>query len=198
MRNDGDADLLQGTEEYYDAYDKVKEESLLKRLRQINPSALASVASGLRNSIPSTIPLLEPRIDLGAVWTQRDGQNCNLDVQFEDGVTWIARVRLIDASLPPTSTQTYIAKSELATLQFLHHVPIPTPRAYYAALDDNPVRAPYILMEKLPGKPLVWEGTSAMKRTRIMEQLADIFLTLEKYPFSANRIALLSKKQKCH
>ena len=42
-----------------------------------------------------------------------------------------------------------------------------------------------MLMEKLRGAPLAWDETTSVQKTKILEQLADIFLTLEKHPFNS-------------
>lgn len=86
------------------------------------------------------------------------GMNYHIPVHFEDGVTWIARVRRFNATSPPANVRDYIVRSEVATLKFLEAPDIPTPRVYDFALDDymNPVGVGYILMEKLPGKSLRW------------------------------------------
>lgn len=74
--------------------------------------------------------------------------------------------------------------SEIATLQFLAETKVPVPRVYAYELSspDNAVGVSYILMEKLPGKPLDWDDATEQQRTRVMEQLADLYLELEKHP----------------
>lgn len=39
-----------------------------------------------------------------------------------------------------------------------------------------------MLMEKLPGTPLNWQDANLQQRNRVMEQLADVYLELEKHP----------------
>ncbi|KAI1648652.1 uncharacterized protein F4817DRAFT_333615 [Daldinia loculata] len=38
-------------------------------------------------------------------------------------------------------------------------------------------------MEKMEGKPLDWQGASPSQRKKVMQQLVDIFLEIEKHPF---------------
>lgn len=38
-------------------------------------------------------------------------------------------------------------------------------------------------MEKLRGSPLDWNRASKDQKTKVMEQLVDVFLELEKHPF---------------
>lgn len=115
------------------------------------------------------------------------GQNCHLDVRFEDGVVWLARIRLGDPTLPPKPVQDYLLTSEVATLKFLEGLNIPTPKVFHHAIESpsNPVGVAIILMEKLKGSVLDWNRASKDQRTKVMEQLADIFLELDKYPFPA-------------
>jgi len=44
--------------------------------------------------------------------------------------------------------------SEVATMDFVRAHGIPTPRILGYAIDENPVGSEYILMEKLPGRPI--------------------------------------------
>lgn len=124
-------------------------------------------------------------LNVEAVSSQTGGQNCNLDVRFEDGITWLARIRLDDPLLPPKPTQEYIILSEVYTLKYLESTGIPAPRVFHFATEsnENPVGVPFLLMEKIEGVPLMWETTIPAERTKVLEQLGDIFLALEKHPF---------------
>ena len=42
---------------------------------------------------------------------------------------------------------------------------------------------PFLLMEKLKGAALDWNSTTSAQKTKVLEQLADVFLALEKHPF---------------
>ena len=113
---------------------------------------------------------------------QCGGQNCHLDVEFVDGVTWLARIRLDDPLLPPPAVQARIFLSEVGTLQFLANTAVPAPQVYAYELESPAVGTSYVLMEKLPGKPLDWDGANAEGRARVLDQLADLYLELEKHP----------------
>lgn len=84
------------------------------------------------------------------------GQNCHVDIEFEDGIVWLARIRLDDPLLPPKPTRTYVFTSEVATLRLLETTAVPAPKVYaYAAESSvNTVGVSYMLMEKFPGTPL--------------------------------------------
>ncbi|KAI1453625.1 hypothetical protein F4805DRAFT_442879 [Annulohypoxylon moriforme] len=158
-------------------------------LGKINVAALKSLASAARQGIPCRVPVFDENTDqasrIDIVSGQCGGQNCHLDINFDDGVTWIARIRLQDPLLPPADIQNYIFLSEVATLQFLAQTDVPAPRVHYHQPEDpsNPVGTSYILMDKISGEPLDWNSANGEQRTKVMEQLADIFLELEKHPF---------------
>lgn len=175
----------QDPDAYYDAYDAAKKVHLDALLAEINFDALTSVASKVRKGIPCRLPALDS--DLGqAVSSQTGGQNCHLDVVFNDGVTWIARIRLRDPTLPPQPVQDYIFLSEVATLEFLAETAVPSPHVYHYQLESSPenlVGPSFVLMEKMAGTPLDWNEANPEQRTKVMQQLVDVFLELEKHPF---------------
>ncbi len=82
------------------------------------------------------------------------------------------------------SVQAQIFLSEVGTLQFLANTAVPASRVYAYELESpkNDVGTSYVLMEKLPGKPLDWGSATAEGRVRVLEQLADMYLELEKHP----------------
>lgn len=114
------------------------------------------------------------------------GMNYHIEVRFEDGVVWIARIRRFNASSPPAALRDYIIQSEVATLMFLKHTNVPAPEVYDYALEGAPgntVGVGYILMQKLPGKSLRWSIATPEQRNNVMSQMADIFIELHKHPF---------------
>lgn len=56
---------------------------------------------------------------------------------------------------------------------------------HYPREDDkeNEVGATFISMERLPGEALDWNSASSVEKTKIMEQLADVFLEVERHPY---------------
>lgn len=152
-------------------------------MAKINFDALKAIASKTRGGIHCRIPALD--LDLKqAVMSQIGGQNCHLDLKFDDGITWIVRLRLCDPWLPPQPVQDYVFLSEVATLEFLTETAVPSPKVYFYQLEspENPVGSSFILMEKMPGTALEWNDATSTQRTKVMQQLVDIFLELEKYP----------------
>lgn len=72
-------------------------------------------------------------------------------------------------------------------MEFLQrYTRVPSPRMFDWACESDPentVGVGYILMEKLHGTPLDWRGATAAQREKVMRQLADILLEIERHPF---------------
>lgn len=151
--------------------------------QKINRDALKARAIELRNGISCSIP------EFSYNTIQRSsfmgGKNVHVEIMFEDGVVWLSRMRRLNATSPPLALQEHILKSEYATMKFLEGIPIPTPRVFDIGLESqaNPVGVGYIIFEKMAGAPLMWPDTSREQRKRVVEQLADIFIELRRYPF---------------
>ncbi|KAF4219275.1 hypothetical protein CNMCM5878_003579 [Aspergillus fumigatiaffinis] len=112
------------------------------------------------------------------------GMNYHIEVKFEDGISWLARIRRFNATSPPPDLQHYIMRSEVATLQFLSKTNVPSPRVFdYNFEAANCIGVEYILMEKLPGKSLGWSLTTPEQRKKIISQLANIYVELRALPF---------------
>ena len=79
------------------------------------------------------------------------GMNYHIEVRFEDGITWIARIRRFNATSPPAALRDYIIQSAVATIMFLEQTDVPAPKVYDFALEHpgNAVGVGFILMEKL-------------------------------------------------
>ncbi|KAG8427467.1 hypothetical protein J3459_006645 [Metarhizium acridum] len=115
------------------------------------------------------------------------GQNCHAEVVFADGVVWLARFRLSSPISPPLEVRDYVLRSEAATMEFLQrHTRIPSPRVFDWACESDPantVGVGYILMEKLQGTSLDWQRATTAQREKVVRQLADILLEIERHPF---------------
>lgn len=170
------------------------ENNCIDKLRsRVNSETLCSLASSLRrhqngagdgDTISCTADLSRETLR-----SMMGGQNCHADIMFQGGVKWVARFRLIaSGSSPPREIRDYILRSEAATLAYFGHTAIPVPSVFDWACESdpaNPLGVGYILMEKLDGKALDWSTLTGMQREKIMQQLADIFLEIEKHPFNA-------------
>ncbi|KAL9103384.1 MAG: hypothetical protein Q9163_001560 [Psora crenata] len=175
-------------EAYFAGYQAAKKRHLEALLGKVNPKALESAATRARSGVPCQIPAfaanLQPAARASMAAAQCGGQNCHVDVEFADGVTWLARIRLQAPLMPPPAVQARVFLSEVATLEFLARTQVPAPQVYAYELKsaENPVGTSYILMEKLRGKPLDWNNANAEQRAKVLEQLADVYLELEKHP----------------
>ncbi|KAI1334819.1 hypothetical protein F5Y15DRAFT_409415 [Xylariaceae sp. FL0016] len=152
-------------------------------IRKINTRALETRASYLRHGVPCSIPPVQ--YDKTTQSSVIRGRNYHIEVCFDDGVKWIARIRRFNATSPPAVLRDNIVRSEVATLKFLERTNVPTPKVFDFALEDsnNPVGVDYILMEKLPGKSLRWSLANQEQKNKVMTHLADTLIELRKYPF---------------
>ena len=115
------------------------------------------------------------------------GQNFHVDIIFPDGVTWIARIQLNEPYMAPLPIRKLIFLSEIATLKFLENTAVPSPKVFYYALasdEKNPVGVSFMLQEKMAGTPLDWYSATESQRAKIADQLADVYLELEKHPLN--------------
>lgn len=151
-----------------------------------------AIASRLHGDIKCVLPAVisgggqvKLSIDSKLVSSQMGGQNCHADIQFQDGTVWIARLRLEEPTVPPHETQKKILASEVGTLQFLAQTSLPVPKVFYHTLDESEIGHPFVIMEKMPGRSLQWSVSSTQQKTKVIDQLVDVFLKLEKHPFPA-------------
>lgn len=68
---------------------------------------------------------------------------------------------------------------------------MPIPRVFDSNVDPdimrNPVGLGYILMEKLPGRPLRWSLLFAEQRKKVISQLADVYIELQTVSFDSSQ-----------
>ncbi|KAI0911265.1 hypothetical protein F4823DRAFT_636585 [Ustulina deusta] len=170
-------------ENYSVQYVATESRQMAELCRRIDSSKLCKRASRLRNGIPCTTNL-----SAEALSSMMGGQNCHAEITFEDQVRWLVRFRLAKTSSPPVTVRDYLLRSEAATMIFLRkHTQIPSPEVYDWACESDPYnpigRVGYILMEKIEGKALDWQLATLSHKEKVMRQLVDIFLEIEKHPF---------------
>lgn len=80
------------------------------------------------------------------------GMNYHVQLQFADGVTWLAHIRRFNATSPP-HLRDYILQSEVATLHFLERTDVPAPKVFDFALEgeNNPVGSVTFTWKRCPG-----------------------------------------------
>ncbi|KAB8210694.1 hypothetical protein BDV34DRAFT_209340 [Aspergillus parasiticus] len=176
--------LITNNGETYDsAAEEAERREITRLLESLDLSALLSRASYSSNGITCSLPqpLLDDRSARSSVM---GGMNYHIEILFNDGVQWLARIRRFNATSPPPDLRDYIMRSEVETLQFLSKTKVPAPKIFdYGLHRQTPVGVGYILMEKLPGKLLRWSLASPEQRRKVMDQLADIYILLESLPF---------------
>ncbi|KAF2437966.1 kinase-like protein [Karstenula rhodostoma CBS 690.94] len=99
------------------------------------------------------------------------GFNRVFDISMKDGSSILARL-----PYPSTVPQHLAVASEVATLDFVRAQGVPTPRVLGYSVGDNSVGAEYILMEKLPGRPIgdAWFDLSERERLKILLQIVKL------------------------
>ncbi|KAI5857336.1 hypothetical protein GGS23DRAFT_607908 [Durotheca rogersii] len=171
-------------DEYSARYVAAESWRLDELCRRIDGQKLCTRASQVRGgtNVPCAIDLSPKKL-----LVMMGGQNCHAEVVFADGVVWLARFRLSSPISPPPEVRDYVLRSEAATMEFLQrHTRIPSPRVFDWACECDPanmVGVGYILMEKLHGAPLGWQGATTAQREKVVQQLADIMLEIERHPF---------------
>jgi hypothetical protein len=118
------------------------------------------------------------------------GDNIILEMMFEDGLAWIARLRLHEPKfLQSRGEFDQVFVSEVATLKWVkRETTIPVPTVFVSdARYDNEVGQPYILMEAMPGNRL-WGGAATNYipdnfKEKVYRQFVDFMLQLYSHPF---------------
>ncbi|CAG8384327.1 unnamed protein product [Penicillium salamii] len=169
--------------QYHPAAQEAEKKEITTLIEKINISALTQRASSLRNGIACSM-VQDLHYDRALRSSVMGGRNYHIEISFEDGISWLARIRRFNATSPPPTLRDYILGSEVSTLQFLSKTKVPVPAVFDFNFDaSNPVGVGYILMEKLPGKSLQWSLDTQEQKQKITSQLADIYIELKRYPF---------------
>jgi isoamyl acetate esterase len=154
-------------------------------LELVDLDGLCSIASGLRNGLDCYVT---DKYTCG-------GYNIVFEIVFEDGLSWIARLRSASPMQvvsqefvfeSPTYKQ-HVMESEVATMNYVReHTNIPVPQVYAFELSsDNPVKLPYILMECIHGwrAPLKLQDLSKPALIKVLDELAGVVVQLSTLQF---------------
>jgi hypothetical protein len=103
------------------------------------------------------------------------GFNRIFEIAMRDGTSVLARM-----PYPSTLPRRLAVASEVATMDFVRAHGIPTPRICAYAIDENPVGSEYILMEKLPGRPIgeAWFDLSEQERLQVLHDIVKLELKM--------------------
>lgn len=165
-------------------------------LTTIDFEKLAHIAAVIRG-VGRASPEINPKI------YQRGALNVIFEILFLDGVSWVARISLPQATCYPESTRPpdaflrerkFISKSEVDTQKYVReNTSIPVPEIFHADLsyDGGGVGAPYILMEGIQGKKLRAEFAKLPLdvQEKVYRQVARVVIELSNLTFP--RIGLL-------
>ncbi|KAK6006744.1 hypothetical protein QM012_005752 [Aureobasidium pullulans] len=175
---------MQAEDVYFTQINEAEEHEITQLLHKIDLEQLRLKASSLRKNIHCRVKISNNE-KKAAESSLMGGMNYHIRIEFEDGISWLARIRRFNATSPPPELRDHIIESEVSTLLFLEKTNIPAPKMYGYALEgkDNPVGVGYILMECMPGKILDFYSISRAEKQKIMEQLADMFIELHRYRF---------------
>jgi hypothetical protein len=100
------------------------------------------------------------------------GFNRVLQFDLRDGTTLLARL-----PYPTTQPKHFAVASEVATLDLVRQHGLPVPKVLkYAASTSNPFGAEYIIMEKIPGRPLgdAWFRLDETQRLKVIKQVVSL------------------------
>ncbi|THV71301.1 hypothetical protein D6D28_04537 [Aureobasidium pullulans] len=97
---------LDDEEDYYPAYANAEQEEIETLGQKINYAAPETHAMALRPGILCHASPL--RFDRQTKHEVMGGMNIHVNVEFQDGVTWLARIRRSNATSPPPVVRDYI------------------------------------------------------------------------------------------
>ncbi|KAH8102254.1 hypothetical protein BXZ70DRAFT_891049 [Cristinia sonorae] len=163
--------------------ERARRQEVERLLSQLNVDALKARASALRGGVPCRIPILS--YNKATISEIMGGTNYHIPIEFADGGRWLCRIRRNNITMPPSELQNHRIRNEFATLQFLASTRVPVPRVFDFGVHtpNNVVGVPYILMERLNGRPFTWAELRPFQRTKILQQFADVYIELSKHPF---------------
>ena len=100
---------------------------------KLNLELLKARATKIRQGMPCHID--PPRFEESTRWSVMGGMNHHVEIRFEDGVKWLARIRRFNATSPPSELRDHILRSEVATMKFLEQTSVPAPKVHDFALE---------------------------------------------------------------
>lgn len=113
-----------------------------------------------------------PKSDMQSIRKLAEGGfNRIFEVIMRDETSVIAKL-----PYPSTLPRRLAVASEVATMDFVRAHGIPTPQVFGYAIDENPVGSVYILIEKLPGRPIGdnWFDISEQQRLQILHDIVKL------------------------
>ncbi|RJE18347.1 hypothetical protein PHISCL_09316 [Aspergillus sclerotialis] len=164
-----------------DAWDAAQMEELMSLRGKVNDQELLNRASKLNGGLPCVLDASDP-LDKSLM----GGMHIHLRIRFSNGTTWLARTLRHNYTSFSDEISNAIINSECATLRWLEKVDVPSPRRYDYGLRNDPcntVGVAYMLIDQLPGTPLLLKEPSSEQFRKACSQWADILYTLQMHPF---------------
>lgn len=114
------------------------------------------------------------------------GMHIQLRIRFSNGTTWLARILRHNFSSFSDEISNAIINSECATLKWLEKIDVLSPRLHDYGLRSDPrnrVGVAYMLIDELPGTPLLLKEPSDKQFRKVCSQWADILGAFRTRPF---------------
>jgi hypothetical protein len=152
-----------------------EQKRLAERSLQFDVEELKKVAAKSMGGHPSDVKSMQKLAE--------GGFNRVFELEMKDGTSVLARL-----PYPSTSPQRLAVASEVATMDFVRSHGIPTPRVLGYSVEENAVGSEYILMEKLPGRPIgdTWFDLSEQERLQVLHDVVQLEARLFKIKLPAS------------
>jgi len=114
------------------------------------------------------------------------GMHVHLRIRFSNRTTWLARILRYNYTSFSDEFSNRVIESECATLRWLDKIDVPSPRLHDYGLRNDPrneVGVAYMLIDELPGTPLLLKDPSSEHLRKVYSQWASILCTLQMHPF---------------
>ncbi|KAJ5630027.1 hypothetical protein N7528_003684 [Penicillium herquei] len=164
-----------------DAWSAARNEEVTTLRKKIQDEALLRMASRLKGGMSCEIDESEP---FGK--SLMGGMHVHLRIRFSDGTVWLARILRENYTSFSDDFSNQVIESECATLKFLESVDVPAPRLHGYCLRNDPsnkVGVACMLIDELPGTPLMLKTPSQEQLGKVYDQWVDILLRFHAHSF---------------
>ncbi|KAJ5712880.1 uncharacterized protein N7483_010061 [Penicillium malachiteum] len=163
------------------AWTAARTKEVMTLRKKIQDNALLRMASRLNGGISCEIDESEP---FGK--SLMGGMHVHLRIRFSDGTVWLARILRENYTSFSDDFSNQVIESECATLKFLESINVPAPKLHGYGLRNDPsneVGVACMLIDELPGTPLMLKNPSREQLGKVYDQWVDILLRFHAYPF---------------
>jgi hypothetical protein len=176
--------LYQDTDAYYEQMAAAEEAELQALAVSTDANLIQQVASDHRVRIAVGSPACTVDTSGFKDRAMRGGMHCHLNVVFDDGTTWIARLPRLNSRSPSRELEHAILLSEVAIYNILaESTALPVPRVHWYHLGQGGSPS-FVLMDLMDGKDRFYDSINDAKyRSRIVDQVADQMIQLASVQF---------------